>query len=321
MQTVTIRDTRSGSSAEIAVDRGFNCFAFQAVVGGAAVEVLDSQPDFARGGGRPSGNGIPLLFPFPNRIREGKYSWEGRDYALPEGEVPFDKTGNAIHGFALDGPWRLTAAGEDFAVGEFQLSVDAPQRLKYWPADCAIAVRYELRGTSLVASITIRNPSEVPLPWGFGTHAYFRLPLGADSEPKHCLVQAPVSEQWELIDCLPTGKRLPLREGDELPEGAYFDQLKLDDVYTGIRPVEKTVECLVMDERAGLQVVQRCPEVFREIVAFTPPGRNAVCLEPYTCVTDAVNLQRRGIDAGWRVLEPGEEFSTWIAISVERVVA
>ena len=48
---------------------------------------------------------------------------------------------------------------------------------------------------------------------------------------------------------------------------------------------------------------------FRELVAFTPPHRQAVCLEPYTCTTDAINLQQRGINAGLRVLAPGEQWA------------
>jgi aldose 1-epimerase len=44
-------------------------------------------------------------------------------------------------------------------------------------------------------------------------------------------------------------------------------------------------------------------------------------MEPYTCVTDAINLQQRGIDAGWRVLQPGDEFLTWIEITARPVVA
>jgi aldose 1-epimerase len=46
-------------------------------------------------------------------------------------------------------------------------------------------------------------------------------------------------------------------------------------------------------------------EEFRELVAFTPAHRQAVCLEPYTCITDAINLQQRGIPAGLLVLAPG----------------
>ncbi len=288
---------------------------------GQTIEVIDSQPDFVEGEGRPSGNGIPILFPFPNRIRGGRYSWDGRDYEMSAETVPFDNTGNAIHGFCLDRPWRVTSTGGNFVVGEFQLSVDAPDRLKFWPADFLIELRYQLRGSTLRAEIRIANPSQSPLPWGFGTHAYFRLPLGSDSKPKHCLVQAPVTEEWELTECLPTGTRKRIDSQIQLNEGAWFDQLTLDNVYTGVTRTDDVVECLVMDERAGLQVAQRCPAVFREVVAFTPSGRNAVCLEPYTCVTDAINLQQQGIDAGWRVLEPGGEFLTWIDISAEQIIA
>ena len=49
---------------------------------------------------------------------------------------------------------------------------------------------------------------------------------------------------------------------------------------------------------------------------FTPPHRQAFCVEPYTCVTDAVNLQQRGIDAGWRVLAPGEKWAGVVELAV-----
>jgi aldose 1-epimerase len=67
-----------------------------------------------------------------------------------------------------------------------------------------------------------------------------------------------------------------------------------------------------MDPQAGLQVAQVTDDAFREAVVYTPPGRSCICIEPYTCVTDAVHLAEQGIDGGWRVLEPGEEFLTWI---------
>lgn len=76
-----------------------------------------------------------------------------------------------------------------------------------------------------------------------------------------------------------------------------------------------------MDEACGYQLIQQAGPAFRELVVYTPPNRNAVCLEPYTCATDAVNLQPRGIDAGWRVLEPRAEFRTWIEITASEVIA
>jgi aldose 1-epimerase len=321
MDVIVLTDAKTGSTAHIAPRLGFNCFEFRAHVGGETIDVLDAPPTFAAGDERPSAYGIPLLFPFPNRIRGGQYSWSGRNYEIPESNASFDGIGNAIHGFCLDRPWRVASQGKDFAVGLFELSKDAPDRLAYWPTDFQIEVRYQLAGATLRCDIKVANPTRVPLPWGFGTHAYFKLPLGAKSQPARCLIQAPVTEEWELADYIPTGKRARIPEEKDLRDGEYFDVLKLDNVYTGVPQGKAAIECGIIDEQAGLQVMQRFDPVFREIVAYTPPKRAAVCLEPYTCVTDAIHLQQRGIDAGWRVLEPGAEFRTWIEIAAEEVIA
>jgi aldose 1-epimerase len=321
MDVLVLTDGNTGSTVRILPELGFNCFEFRACVAGETIHVIDASPDFASGHERPSGHGIPLLFPFPNRIRGGRFSWNGKDFEIPSSNASFDGAGNAIHGFCLDRAWRVTSRGADFAIGVFELGKDAPDRRAYWPADFRIEVRYQIRGPKLRADIRITNPSAVSLPWGFGTHPYFKLPLGAKSRPSRCLVLAPAAEEWELVDCLPTGRRLPITEPKDLREGAYFDVLKMDDALTGLPAGQATLECGIMDEQTGLEVTQRFGPPFREIVVYTPPGRNAVCLEPYTCVTDAINLQQRGIDAGWQVLEPGAEFRTWIEIAAGEVIA
>lgn len=321
MQPVVLEDASAGSVARIAPHLGFNCYSFQAPVGDELVDVIDAHPDFADGEQSFSGNGIPLLFPFPNRIRDGRYHWQGRDYEISPDDVGFDGAGNAIHGFCLDRPWRVTDQGPSFVVGEFQLSKDAPDRLKYWPTDCLIEVRYDLQASCLRADIRIANPSDTPLPWGFGTHPYFRLPLGAAGKPSRCTVEAPAAEEWELIDCLPTGIRKPVSSGTDLRDGVYFDQLQLDHVLTGLTYENNALECGIVDELAGLEVQQRSDSLFRELVVFTPPGRNAVCLEPYTASTDAINLQLQDKDAGLQILEPGAECRTWIEIQAGRVIA
>jgi len=321
MEPIRITDPATGSTAAIAAHLGFNCFEFVAKVGDSTISVIDSSPEFLAGDGGFSGNGIPILFPFPNRIRSGQFRWDDQTYELPPSLVGYDQTGNAIHGFCLDRPWRVTDQGDAFVVGEFQLSRDAADRLELWPADCVIEMRYQLEGAALIATIRITNPDDKPLPWGFGTHPYFTLPLGDDSEPRHCLIQAPASERWELTDYLPTQARTPVSEDQDLRDGQYFGATRLDDVFTGLEPESDVLECTIIDEKAGLQIAQRCDARFRELVVFTPPGRNAVCLEPYTCVTDAINLQHDGVDAGLRILEPGEEFRTWIQIAAGLVVA
>ncbi|MEZ6044087.1 MAG: aldose 1-epimerase [Planctomycetaceae bacterium] len=319
MKTVTIEDQESGSVASISVEYGFNCYAFKGVLRCKVVDVIDAAAEFPENGERPSGNGIPILFPYPNRIRKGTFSWEGKEYHLPEGVVSYNKD-NAIHGFCLDRPWRLIDSGPDFAVGQFQLSVDAPDRLELWPADFIIEVRYSVSGAVLMMETRIQNCDQKTLPWGFGTHPYFKLPLVPTSEAGNCLITLEADRQWELIDCMPTGNQIDVPEDQDLREGAYFDLLDLDDVYTGLTQTDQR-ECSLMDQDAGIQVAQRYGSLFREVVMYTPPGRPAICLEPYTCVTDAINLQQQGIDAGLQVLEPGAECRFQIGIGVEEVIA
>ena len=88
-------------------------------------------------------------------------------------------------------------------------------------------------------------------------------------------------------------------------------------MYTGVTAENGSVNCQLTDPAANLTVQQRCSSHFREIVAFTPPWATAVCLEPYTCVTDAINLQQKGIDAGLQILPPGETWEGRIEIEVQ----
>src|SRR4051812_14400828 len=118
MSIITITDNLSGSTARIAPELGFNCFEFHAVVDGKTFDVLDAMPGFEAGGQKPTASGIPILFPFPNRIRDGKFTWEGREYVLPG----TDDWGNAIHGLCMDRPWRVVRQANDFVTGQFRLS-------------------------------------------------------------------------------------------------------------------------------------------------------------------------------------------------------
>lgn len=322
MNVVSIADGRSGSEARIAVDLGFNCYRFLARLNPSeTVSVIAAADGFENGGHPACYHGIPILFPFPNRIRGGRFAWGGREWTMPAGVVPDDGRGNAIHGFCADRPWRVVQQTPESVTGEFQLSVDAPDRRPLWPADAVIAVRYSVKGCCLRADIEIRNPSDDPLPWGFGTHPYFRMPLSTVGEPGQCTVFAPSETVWILDDSyLPTGSQRPARDDVRLADSPWFDQLRLDDIYTNLQRRNGASVCCLMDERGSVQVEQRSSTDFREIVAFTPPWMSAVCLEPYTCVTDAINLQQRGIDAGLQVLAPGAVWRGWIEIEAQPVV-
>lgn len=119
---------------------------------------------------------------------------------------------------------------------------------------------------------------------------------------------------WELEENLPTGKLLDIDEPRDLRHGRTLVGVQLDDVMTDLYAIAYDQE-----DRLGLVGVVQHPTAermltlwmggdFRELVAFTPPHREAICLEPYTCTTDSINLAARGIDGGLRVLAPGEQW-------------
>ena len=93
---------QSGASAAILPSYGFNLFDLRLPLAGQVRPVLVAAADFADHPGHPGGNGTPILFPFPNRIRDGRFSFQGRKFQLPATNGP-----NAIHGFAMEAAWDV----------------------------------------------------------------------------------------------------------------------------------------------------------------------------------------------------------------------
>lgn len=300
--------------AEIWPEFGCNCLRWRVAGPRGPLELLYLVPDFDANPA-PNRSGIPVLFPFPNRIRAGHYAWHGRDYRLPLND-PGAK--NAIHGFACRRPWRVrnSHGAENLATlsAEFQGSIDAPNEAALWPGDYKLTLRFLLGPDSLSLSATMSNPGPDVLPVGLGFHPFFRLPLVA-SEHGECRVRVPADTIWELRENIPTGEKLPVDHFHDLRQPRRFDDLLLDDVYTDLHsdtPNEK-LHLRGLVEQVGVGRVEVWSSAaFRELVVFTPPTRAAVCLEPYTCATDAVNLHVRGIDSGLIELKPGESRTEFV---------
>lgn len=307
---IEIFDRLSGSLARISPGQGFNCFQFEASLGnGEVISVINAPDDFLTGNSPVGRYGNPVLFPYPNRIASGRFRWGERDFELRPDEVLFDESGNAIHGLCIDRPWRVIDQTDSSVTGVFRLSVDAPERRSCWPADAEIQIRYEVRGTSLLSEIQVFNPDEHLLPWGFGTHGYFNVPFLRGTQLKEYTIVVPSETLVELQDCLPTGAMVDAPSEKSLRSGRSFAGLHADDVYSQLIPEEGAIHCRLDHEMSGICVEQRCSLDFRELVVFTPWWSSSVCMEPYTCMTNAINLQQRGIDAGLRVLGPGEHWT------------
>jgi aldose 1-epimerase len=311
-EIVTLRDAATGASAEILVSQGFNCFRFTAMHAGKPVEVIYAPADFASGQGRPSRGGIPLLFPFPGRIRGTVFHWEGNDYTLQPG----DAFGNAIHGFALSRPWRVIEQSDKRVVGQFHAWRDDPLLKACWPADFRLTATYELAGNAVLGIYLIENPCDAPLPCGFGTHPYFHVPLGG-AKADDCIVRLPVTARWELKDMLPTGSRLAVPSAAELQAGQPFSKLQFDDAFTGLKSASGLITASIHDPVSGCTVAQRFDTSFRECVVYTPPHREAICIEPLTCVPNCFELARQGIDAGLKIVPPGGSFTAGVNIQLQ----
>lgn len=313
LTSLTISDPASGASASIAPAMGFNCHSFAVPSsGGAPLEVLWRAPDFLAGHGKPSHSGIPILFPFAGRIRGTSFAFEGKRYELEAG----DGQGNAIHGFVLNRPWRVTERSDSRVAGAFQASQDDPTLLERWPADFRITADYHVAGNTLVTEYRIENPDEKPLPFAFGTHPYFRVPLGGSSAAE-CRVRAPVQFNWELEGLLPNGRTASPPAAGALARGMAFGAMQLDNVFGGLAFENHRCTATLGDPQSKRTMTMTFDDQFTTCVVYNPPHREAVCIEPYTTVPDPFSLRAQGIDPHLRILRPGESFCTRIEIRLE----
>jgi aldose 1-epimerase len=307
-QTIhTLHDDESGASAAVLPSYGFNLFDLRLPLAGEVRPVLVAASDFADSPQSAAGNGIPILFPYPNRIRGGTYSFHGRAFKLPLNNGP-----NAIHGFAVDAPWEVIEhradSGSAFIVGRYRISRCSPKMLSNWPTDAVLQVRYALTGRRLTMTVTVSNPTAAELPYGFGIHPYFRLPFAPGGRPDRTRVILPAAKFWVLEDFLPTGEIRLVDDRLDFRKGQSMAGLKLDDVLTDLEFTTDRGICRLIDEAKNAEFLLGFDRGFRELVVYTPPGRgDVISLEPYTQTTDAINLQARGVAAGLRILGHGAQ--------------
>ena len=313
MQSITLRDPATGNTASILVGLGFNCYEWTVQFADGPQNMIWAEEGFENGDRRPSGGGIPLLFPFPGRIGHSQYTFEGKEYKLTHDP----SRPHALHGFIFDRPWKVIEQTDTRLVGEFRASEVDATILEHWPSDFCVRATYELVGNELRFEAEFTNTGDAPLPWAFGTHAYFRLPLAEGSSVEETVLTAPVDCVWQLDDMLPTGKQLPLADDLTLATGVKLDGRKFDTPYQ-LSVKSGPIETVVADPTSGRRLVQVYDAAdYPQAVIYTPGDRQAVCIEPYTCVPDPFRLEAEGVAAGLRILPPGEAAQTKVVLRAE----
>ncbi|MEO8501289.1 MAG: aldose 1-epimerase, partial [Vicinamibacteria bacterium] len=188
----------SHARAAVAPALGNNCFVFE--TDRPVLEAV-AWPDFLK---KPTSYGIPLLFPFPNRIRDGAFLFQGERF-------PIDPP---RHGFVRDKAWRVLDTGASNLDGAWIRSAikaaDYPREiLEQFPFPFTLEVTYRVRNGGLEIDVVAENTGERNMPTGFGIHPYFR-------RPERGALMVPATKRWELADSLPTGKLLPLEGSFDL---------------------------------------------------------------------------------------------------------
>ena len=101
-----------------------------------------------------------------------------------------------------------------------------------------------------------------------------------------------------------------------LQAGQRFGDLKFDDAFTNLVFEGERCSASIHDPASGVTMTQRFDRTFRECVVYTAPHRQAICIEPLTCVPSSFDLAVRGIDAGLRIVPPGGSFTCRVEIAV-----
>jgi aldose 1-epimerase len=229
-----------------------------------------------------------LLMPWPNRIRDGAYSFDGRDLQLGLTEPAQH---NASHGLVRWAAW----SPEEHCATSASLSYRLMAQSGYpWTID--LHVLYDLSADGLTVTQTATNLSDRPAPYAAGAHPYLTAGVG------------PV-DGWELT--LPASLRLladdrQIPVGDEAVAGTPYDfrvarplrDTVLDHAFGDLaRDHDGVATVQVRDPRTGhgaalwLDAHHPWVMVFSADAGWDPP-RQALAVEPMTAPPDAFRSGR-----------------------------
>jgi len=145
-----------------------------------------------------------ILFPFPNRLRDGTYEYLGREYVFPLNNAPM---GNAIHGFVRHESFEVERIVLTKESAEITARLEALGTNASYPFPFTFDVTFGMTEAAVFsAKFVIKNKHHEPIPAGLGWHPYFRLASRADEHR----MRLPPCERVEIDErMIPTGARSP----------------------------------------------------------------------------------------------------------------
>ena len=307
-----VRLTDAARKTQVAIAPSFGNMAYEMMVNGKNVLFLPV-PNIGELKAKPALAGVPLLWPWANRIDQDAYWVNGRKYLLnPElGNFRYDGNHKPIHGLLAFSPlWQVTKLEADAKSARVTSRLDFakyPELMAQFPFAHTVEMTYRLENGVLEVETALHNQGSEPMPVALGYHPYFQL---HDAPRDQWKVHVAAREQYVLSDVLiPTGEVRPNKFTDPQPlAGA-----QLDTVFGGlIRGEDGRAHFSVTGNREKLSVIYG-PK-YTVAVVYAPPGKDFICFEPMAAITNAFNLAHAGIYKELQSVEPGGEWreSFWI---------
>jgi aldose 1-epimerase len=249
-----------------------------------------------------SGRG-QLLIPWPNRLEDGNYVFEGRRHQLPLTEP---ERGNAIHGLVRWRPWAVRERGPSRVVMEHVLH----PRPGY-PFSLALSVEYALSPTGLTVRTSATNVGADACPYGCGAHPY--LTVGTPTVDS-AVLRAPGRTVLLSDDRgLPVDSSPAEEAGLDLRAPRPIGPAELDHAFTDLeRDGDGLARVRLHDPATGAGLALWVDESYRYLMLFTGDplpdvARRSLAVEPMTCPPNAFRSGESVIR-----LEPGASWSgTW----------
>ena len=201
------------------------------------------------------------MAPFAGRIRDGRFTFRGRDVRLPLNFAP-----HAIHGTVFERSWEVAQRTQDRLV----LTIDLGPA---WPYRGTVTQSIRLAPDGLEA--TLRLDAEEAMPAALGWHPWFRRHLGA--RPDHAAAASP------SVELVFDAASMYERGADGLPTGAIVPAgpRPWDDAFTGLRAAP------IVRWPGALEIALSSTADIWVAYDEQPEG---ICVEPQTAPPDAINL-------------------------------
>jgi aldose 1-epimerase len=237
------------------------------------------------------------LIPWPNRIRDGRYIFNGVTQQL--GLTEPDRH-NAIHGLASHVPWVLVDKQPDAVTNRVRIY---PQH--GWPGTLEALITHRVGEEGLTVTVEAANTGATELPFGYGAHPYLTV---GESTVDEVAVTVPAASYLEVDDRLLPARISPV-------DGTVYDLR--GGVVLGSATLDTAMTDLARDSdgrwRVRLALGARYAELWADdtfgwVQLFTGgPNRDwSIAIEPMTCGADAFNVGPT--HPSMRVLRPGEAF-------------